>query len=196
MTIVLASQSAARRAMLDAAGIRYEAVTARIDEAAARDALRAAGHGARDLTDSLAELKAARVAPSRPDAIVIGCDQTLERDDGVMFDKPGDDLADQLHALSGRVHRLHSAAVAVEQGRPVWRHVETVTLTMRVLSASFIATYVETEGPHVAGCVGGYRIEGPGIHLFSHIRGSHFAILGLPLLPLLTWLRQRGEIAS
>jgi septum formation protein len=194
--LVLASTSAARRAMLTAAGVSFEAITPRVDEAAARDAFRGKGIGARDLADALAELKAMKVARSRPGDLVIGSDQTLELDDGTMLDKPGDDVAGQLRVLSGRTHRLFSAAVAVEQGQPIWRSVEKATLTMRPLSDAFIADYVARERSFVAGCVGGYRIEGLGAQLFAKIEGSHFAILGLPLLPLLDWLRVRGVLAS
>lgn len=194
--LILASTSAARRAMLSAAGVAYEAVAPRVDEESVKLALRAQGLSARDLADALAELKAKRVAQNRPGDLVIGCDQVLALDDGTMLDKPGDDVAGQLRALSGRTHRLSSAAVAVDQGQPVWRHVETVRLTMRPLSDAFIADYAAREGAAVAGCVGGYRIEGLGAQLFTKIEGSHFAILGLPLLPLLDWLRVRGVLAS
>jgi septum formation protein len=194
--IVLASTSATRRAMLIAAGVAFEAVSPRIDEEAAKQSLRASGLDARNLADALSELKAMRVGQNRPSDIVIGCDQTLALDDGTTLDKPGDDVADQLAALSGRTHRLFSAAVVTEQGRVVWRHIEFAKLTMRPLSDAFIADYVAREGAAVTGCVGGYRIEGIGAQLFSKIEGSHFAILGLPLLPLLDWLRIRGVLAS
>jgi septum formation protein len=194
--IVLASTSATRRAMLDAAGIAYEAVAPMVDEATVKAALIADRRSARDIADALAELKALRVAARRPGAIVIGADQTLELDDGGLLDKPGDALADQLRSLSGRTHRLHSAAVAVRDGAPCWRHVASVRMTMRSLSAAFIADYVASEAAQVAGCVGGYRIEGRGAQLFSAIEGSHFAILGMPLLPLLGWLRDIGELAA
>lgn len=194
--LVLASSSAARQTMLTAAGVRFEAVAARVDEEAAREAFRSRGLNARDLADALAELKATRVSAMRPSDIVLGCDQTLVIDNGTMLDKPGDDLASHLRALSGRKHHLYSASVVVKNGRPIWRHVEKATLTMRDLSDGFIQDYVDTEGKHVFGCVGGYRIEGLGAQLFSRIEGSHFAILGLPLLPLLGWLRLRGELTS
>jgi len=196
MTLVLASTSAARRAMLDAAGVPFEAVAARVDEDAAKAALRARGLSARDLADALAELKALKVSSGRPGDVIIGSDQTLELEDGAMLDKPGDALADQIRMLAGKRHRLHSAAVAVENGQSIWRHVETVALTMRSLSEDFIADYIAQEGAAVAGCVGGYRIEGRGAQLFTRIEGSHFAILGLPLLPLLDWLRVRGMLAA
>jgi septum formation protein len=144
----------------------------------------------------LAELKAIKVSSRRPSDLVLGCDQTLELDDGTLLDKPGDALATQLRQISGRTHRLHSAIVAAEGGRAIWRHVERATLSVRSLSDAFIDSYVAQEGPHVSECVGGYRIEGAGIQLFEKIEGSHQAILGLPLLPLLGWLRMRGVLAS
>ena len=192
--LVLASTSATRRAMLDAAGVPHEAVPAGVDEEAAKAAL--AHLGGRALADALAELKAVKISARRPGDLVLGCDQTLELDDGTLFDKPGTALAAQLRQLSGRTHMLHSAVVAAEYGQPVWRHVERAKLTMRVLSEAFIADYVASEATAVAGCVGGYQIEGRGAQLFSRIEGSHFTILGLPLLPLLDWLRVRGDLAS
>ena len=194
--LLLASMSAARRAMLQAAGVPFEAVAPRVDEESVKEAFRARGLGARDLADALAELKAMRVSVSRPGDIVLGCDQTLMLEDGTMLDKPGVDVATQLRALSGRTHTLFSAVVVVENGQPVWRHVDRANMTMRTLSESFIADYSAQEGDAIAGCVGGYRIEGLGVQLFSKIDGSHFTILGLPLLPLLQWLRLRGALAS
>ncbi len=194
MTLILASTSATRRALLSAAGIAHEAIAPGVDETAAKAAL--ADLGGRALADALAELKAIKISRRHPDALVVGCDQTLERDDGMVFDKPGDAFADQLRALAGRTHRLHAAAVVAVDGVAVWRHIETATLTMRALSEAFIADYVAHEGAAVAGCVGGYRIEGRGVQLFDRVEGSHFAILGLPMLPLLGWLRLRGELAS
>jgi septum formation protein len=194
--LVLASMSTTRRAMLENAGVSFDAVAPRVDEEAAKESFRARGLGARDLADALAELKAMRVSTSRPGDLVLGCDQTLELDDGTMLDKPGYDIARQLRVLSGRTHRLFSAIVAVENGQPIWRHVDKATLTMRILSDSFIENYVAREGDAVAGCVGSYRVEGPGAQLFTKIDGNHFTILGLPLLPLLHWLRVRGMLAS
>lgn len=192
--LVLASTSPARRVMLEAAGVPHDAVAAGVDEDAAKAAM---SHlGGRALADALAELKAVKVSSRRPGDLVLGCDQTLECDDDSLLDKPGDALADQLRLLSGKTHRLHSAVVAAENGQPVWRHVEHAKLTMRVLSEEFIADYVAVEGSAVARCVGGYRIEGRGAQLFSRIEGSQFTILGLPLLPLLDWLRIRGVLAS
>jgi septum formation protein len=182
----------ARRAMLAAAAVPFEAEAANVDEDAVKTAYRSNGLDARDLADALAQLKAVRISAKRPGDLVLGCDQTLALDDGTMIDKPGKALADQLRMLSGRTHKLHSAIVACEGGHPVWRHVDTAKLTMRRLSEAFIADYVARESEAASDCVGGYRIEGPGVQLFSRIEGSHFTILGLPLLPLLDWLRIRG----
>ncbi len=192
--LVLASTSASRRTMLAAAGVVHEAVAPGVDEEAAKAAL--AHLDGRGLADALAELKAVKLSSRRPGDLVLGCDSTVERDDGTLIDKPGDQLAAQLRALSGRTHRLHSAVVAAENGVPVWRHIGRATMTMRVLSEDFIAGYVAREGASVAGCVGGYRIEGAGVQLFDRIDGDHWTIMGLPLLPLLTWLRVRGMVAS
>jgi septum formation protein len=192
--IVLASTSVARRDMLSAAGVIHEALAAAVDEEAAKQALRHLD--GRSLADALAELKAVKLSSRRPGDLVLGCDQTLELEDGTLIDKPGAAVAEQLRQLQGKTHCLYSAVVAAENGQPVWRHVERAKLTMRPLSDAFIADYVTDEGAAVAGCVGGYRIEGRGVQLFSRIEGSHFTILGLPLLPLLAWLRARGDIAS
>lgn len=195
---ILASQSTGRRALLSAAGVPHEAVSAGVDEESAKAALVAQGLDARDLADALAELKALRISGRRPDDLVLGCDQTLALDDGVRFDKAPDRaaLAGQLRQLSGKTHSLFSAMVIAEGGQPVWRHVERVRMTMRPLSDEFIADYLEAEGDDLLSGVGGYRIEGRGIQLFSRIEGSHFAIIGLPLLPLLDYLRTRGVLAS
>lgn len=194
MTLVLASTSTSRRRMLTAAGIDHEAVAPGVDEDAAKAAL---SHlDGRGLADALAELKAIKVSSRRPSDLVLGCDSTVELDDGTLLDKPGDQLAEQLRQLSGRTHRLHSAIVAAENGVPIWRHVARATLTVRPLTETFITSYVALEGEASAGCVGGYRLEGPGVQLFSRIDGDSFVIQGLPLLPLLDWLRVRGIMTS
>lgn len=198
MRLVLASQSASRRAMLDAAGVPHSAVAARVDEAAAKDALGAGGIAPRDLADALAELKARKVSAADPAALVLGCDSVVALADGSFLDKPVDraDAAAQLARLSGTRHELWSAAVVAEGGRPVWRHVERATMHVRPLSAGFIDAYLDAEWPAIAGCVGCYRVEGPGVQLFARIDGSHFTILGLPLLALLDYLRVRGVLAA
>lgn len=196
--IVLASQSASRRALLSAARVPFEALSPGVDEEAAKDALRADGLDARALADALAQLKALKVSRRVPGALILGCDQTLSLDDGTQIDKAidRDDAARILRLLSGRVHHLHSAAVIVLNGEPIWRHVERVRMTVRPLSDPFIADYLESDWDECRWCVGCYRIEGPGAQLFSKVEGSQFAIQGLPLLPLLDFLRVRGVLGA
>ena len=196
--IVLASQSASRRAMLTAAQVPFEALSPGVDEDAAKDALRGDGLDARALADALAELKALKVSRRVPGALVLGCDQTLSLDDGNMIDKAvdRDDARRILKRLSGRVHHLHSAAVMALNGEAIWRHVERVRMTVRPLSDAFIDAYLDADWDQLRWCVGCYRIEGPGAQLFSRVEGSQFAIQGLPLLPLLDFLRVRGVLAA
>jgi septum formation protein len=193
MKLLLASQSQARRHMLEAAGVAFETIAAPLDEEEAKAGLAAAGFEPRDTAEMLAELKAKSVAAGS-DALVIGADQVLELDDGTMLSKPGSraEALLQLRRLSGRTHRLHSAAVVAEGGERVWGDTESVALKVRPLSDAFLRTYLDAEYEAVQGCVGGYRIEGRGAQLFEAVEGSHFAILGLPLLPLLAYLRERG----
>ena len=196
MKLLLASRSAPRRRMLEAAGVPFDIVASNVDEEAAKARLRERGLGPAALADALAEVKAVGVEGGSD--LVLGCDQTVERADGVSVDKPAsrEEAKRQLQALSGASHRLHSAAVIVEAGAPVWRCTESVTLHMRPLSDAFLETYLDAEYEAIRHGVGGYRIEGLGVQLFKRIEGSHFAILGLPLLPLLAWLRERGLMAS
>jgi septum formation protein len=196
MTLLLASTSATRRAMLDAAGVTFETVAADLDEEVAKAGLIDAGFEPRDMAEMLAEMKALSV--SRPGALVIGADQMLERDDGSMLSKPGsrDEALQQLRSLSGRAHLLHSAAVVVQDGARLWGITESVTLSVRPLGEAFLADYLDREYEAIRWSVGGYRIEGLGAQLFDRIHGSHFAILGLPLLPLLAFLRERGLLAT
>ncbi|HKR17527.1 Maf family protein [Rhizorhapis sp.] len=196
--IVLASESSSRRAMLAAAGVPHEAMAPGVDEDAAKAALRAEGIDTRGLADALAELKSMRLSRRIPGALVLGCDQTLSLESGEMIDKAQsrEEAAVILRQLSGKVHYLHSAAVVSLGGEPVWRHLERVRMTVRPLSERFIEQYLEAEWEHVCWCVGCYRIEGPGVQLFSRVEGSQFAIQGLPLLPLLDYLRTRGVLAS
>ena len=197
MRLLLASKSSARRAMLEAAGVPFETASAELDEDAAKAGLEAAGFDARGVAEELAQLKALSVA-AEPGDLVLGADQTLELDNGTMLSKPADraELRDQLAAMSGRTHLLHSAAVIVEDGETRWRQTESVALTMRPLGDAFLDSYLDREWEHVRWSVGGYRIEGEGAQLFERVEGSHFAVLGMPLLPLLAYLRERGVIPS
>jgi septum formation protein len=197
-TLVLASQSASRRAMLHAAGVAHEAVAAQVDEDAAKASLVAGGIRPRDLADALAELKAVKVSGLAPGALVLGGDSVVALADGGLLDKPvsREQAADHLRRMSGGTHDLFSAAVVAEGGRPVWRVVDRARLHVRPLSESFLQAYLDAEWPAISGCVGCFRVEGPGVQLFSRLEGSHFTILGMPLLPVLDYLRTRGMLAA
>lgn len=198
MNLVLASTSAARRAMLTAAGVPFEALSPQVDEEEIKLALKAEGVAPRDLADALAETKAVKLSRKLPGILVLGADQVLALPDGQMFDKPGsrDGVAAQLRLLRGKEHRLMSAAVIAENGTPVWRHVDTARLWMRDFGDAFLDAYLDAEAEHVAGCVGAYRLEGFGAQLFSRVSGDHFTILGLPLLAVLDYLRVRGVLRT
>lgn len=196
--MILASQSAGRLAMLRAAGVEVEAHPAAVDEDSIKQALATDGAKPRDIADALAEAKAVKVSRKFPSELVLGCDQILVTADGVLLDKPGtpDEAVAHLTLLSGAAHRLISAAVISEGGVPVWRVVDAAQLTMRTLSADFIQNYVAQHWQHIHHSVGCYRIEAEGAQLFSNIAGSQFTIIGLPLLPLLDYLRVRGLLPS
>ncbi len=196
--LILASTSAVRRKMLENAGLAFDAMPPMVDEEALKEALRAKGNNARDIADALAEAKASKLSAKHPTALVIGADQTLEFDGGAMFDKPPTpaEAVRQLTMLSGKSHRLFSAAVVAAAGIPVWRHVGVVKLLVRPLSAAFIDDYVAHNWEAIRHCVGCYQIEGEGAQLFARIEGDHFDIMGLPLLPLLAFLRERRELPS
>jgi septum formation protein len=183
--------------MLEAAGVPFQPVEAELDEAAAKAGLWSAGFDARGVAEELAQLKALSVRAGEDD-LVLGSDQTLERDDGTLLGKPAsrEEARGQLLSLSGSTHRLHSAAVVAEDGEGVWWTCETVELTMRPLSDAFLQDYLNREYEAIRWSVGGYRIEGPGAQLFERIEGSHFAILGMPLLPLLGYLRERAVLKA
>ena len=196
--LVLASQSSSRRAMLTAAGVVFDAVSAGVDEESAKAALLGDGLAARDMADALSELKAIKVSSGDGQALVLGCDSIVALEDGTMLDKPRDraEAVAHLQRLSGKRHELVSAAVIAEGGRPVWRVVDRARMHVRPLSEAFIEQYLDLEWPEISGCIGCYRIEGPGAQLFSRIEGSQFTVLGLPLLPVLDYLRVRGVLAS
>lgn len=198
LPLLLASQSAARRAMLAAAGVPFDALAAGVDEEALTAALLGEGQSARTIADALAEAKALRLSSRFADRLVLGSDQVLETGDGALLSKPADqaDAKAQLGQLSGKPHRLWSAAVLAEGGRPIWRHVEKAVLTVRPLGDEFVENYVESEWETIRHTVGCYAVEGAGVQLFSRIEGSHFTVLGMPLLPLLAQLRVLGIMPS
>lgn len=195
MSIILASGSLARRRMLASAGVTFEISVADIDEAAARVALAANGSSAEAAAKELARLKAATVSEENPGALVIGADQILEHRE-MWLEKPGDRsaAAAQLVGLRGDVHRLVSAAVVLHNGRELWHCADSAELRMRDFSDAFLASYLDSAGQDILGSVGAYQLEGLGAQLFSAVRGDFFTILGLPLLPLLDFLREKGEL--
>ncbi len=193
--LILASQSASRRAMLDAAGVDYAAQPAHVDEGAVKQAMLAQAAPAAAIAEALAERKALRISAEQPDALVIGSDSVVSVN-GTLFDKPAsrDDAAAHLRHFSGQEMLLSSAVVVAEGGRRVWHHGAEARLVVRPLSEGYIADYLAAEWPAIAGCVGCFRIEARGVQLFSAIAGDHFTILGMPLLPLLAYLRTRGTL--
>jgi septum formation protein len=192
--LVLASKSATRRAVLDGAGVPFEAAGSGVDEETAKAELLATGASPRQVAEALAERKALAVSRGRPE-LVIGADQTLEFE-GRLYDKAEtmDDARARLQALRAKPHQLHSAVVVARDGAVVWRETESATLTMRGFSDDFLEDYLATEGDAALGSVGCYRLEGMGVQLFSRIEGDYFTILGLPLIGLLELLRRQGVL--
>ena len=195
--MILASTSPTRLQMLRAAGLDLTPIAPRVDEATIRDALVAEGASPRDIADALAEMKARKVAEKRPTSLVLGCDQVLALDRQT-FAKPEtpDDARAQLAQLRGKTHKLLSAAVVYENAEPVWRHVSEARLTMHPFSDSYLDDYVTRNWDSIRHSVCCYKVEEEGVRLFSAITGDHFTILGLPLLPLLAWMGNRGMIAT
>ena len=195
--LILASQSATRAILLRETGLRFETRPAHVDEAEIKRSARAEGISADDTALLLAELKAHRVARTNPDVLVIGADQLLVCEDR-WFDKPADmaEAAAQLRALRGRTHTLVTAILCQRGDQRLWHHIARPRLTMRGFSDAFLADYLQLEGMSVTTSVGAYRLEGPGVHLFDAVAGEHAAILGLPLLPLLGFLRQHGVLSG
>jgi len=193
--IILASGSAIRATMLRNAGVEFEIAKPNIDEEAIRASLVAEDALPRDVADCLAEAKARKIALKFPGALVLGSDQVLAHDKDILS-KPAspDEAKDQLTRLSGARHSLLSAAVLYDEGKPIWRHVGEVRLTMRALSPDYIDAYISRNWDSIRHSVGGYKIEEEGVRLFSRIEGDYFAILGLPMVQLLTYLTMRGTL--
>lgn len=193
--IVLASKSASRQAMLDAAGVRFVSFPADINERAVEAAL--PGHSPAQIALALAQAKAQAVSQIRPEALVLGSD-SLVTVNGHRFDKPAsrEQAGEHLRFFSGRMMELHSAAALARGGSVWWSHAEVARLAVRKLSEDFIADYLAQEWPMVAGCVGVFRIEARGVQLFETIEGDHFTVLGMPLLQVLSALRRFGELPA
>lgn len=194
--LILASKSAGRAHVLRAAGLAFEQIVSGVDEDAIKDSLREAGAPVGDQADALAETKAVRVS-AKHGGIVLGADQMLEIE-GQPLDKAGslEEVREQLMRLRGKTHTLHTALVACMDGAPVWRHLARPRLTMRTFSDAFLDAYIAQLGEDLLTTVGCYKIEGMGAHLFARIEGDQYSIMGMPLLPLLGWLRDRGEVAA
>jgi septum formation protein len=197
MTLVLASQSVYRRAMMEAAGLSFTCDAAYVDEGAVKDALMAEGAPVTRATEALAELKARRVAARHPGALVLGADSMLECE-GRWYDK-AETIAqarDQLLALRGREHRLVTTAVLVRDGARLWHHTAVARLTMRPFSEAFLDGYLGAIGEAACSSVGCYQVEGRGLQLFSRIEGDFYAIVGLPMVALMEQLRVQGVLPT
>ena len=195
--LILASASMARAAVLRAAGIAFSIDPADIDEAALKNAARCGGDSPEACAMGLAAAKALRISERASDALVIGADQLLVAGAN-WFDKPADlaDAAHQLRRLRGGTHALVTACCIVGAGAVVWQTVSSPRLTMRPFTEEFLQDYLACEGEALLGSVGAYRLEGRGVQLFERIEGDHFAVLGLPLIELLSFLRQRGALPA
>ena len=196
--VILASGSATRQVLLRAAGVPFTAVPAPVDEASLREALRAEGVSAVEAAVALAEMKAHHVAARAPaEAVVLGSDQILDLD-GEWLDKPGDRAAAarQLRRLRGRPHQLASAVVAFRGGARVWHDVNSARLTLRPFSDDFLERYLDAADASILGCVGAYQIEGLGAQLMARVDGAQATVLGMPLLPLLQFLRDQGVLEA
>jgi len=193
--LVLASKSTARRAMLEGAGVPFSVQVADVDEAAVK-----AAHGPADaagLAEELARVKALAVSRRDPEAWVLGADQTLAFDGGLVS-KAGSTAEARARLLSmrGRTHHLHSGAALARNGQVVWSGVDTAAMRMRDFSEAFLDVYLAAEGDAVLACVGSYRLEGLGSQLFEAVEGDYFTVLGMPLWPVLTELRRAGVLAT
>lgn len=195
--LILASASTIRLHLLAAAGLEVTAIAARIDEDLIRATLETDAASPRDIADTLAEMKARKLADKNPTALVLGCDQVLDFE-GRVWGKPEtpDAARTQLQTLRGKTHRLLSAVVLCDAQRPVWRHIGEARLTMRDFSDAFLDDYLGRNWESIRSAVGCYKLEEEGVRLFSAIEGDYFTILGLPLLPLLGYLEQREFITS
>lgn len=195
--LILASGSPVRAELMTQAGLSFEVMRPRVDEEMVRDALLSEGASPRDLADALAEMKSLRISEKRAEALVIGCDQVLDLDGRVLAkpDSPESARA-QLLDLRGKRHSLLSAVVICEAGKPIWRHIGQVRLTVRNFSETWLEGYLDRNWPDVAEAVGSYKLEKEGVRLFSRVDGDYFTVLGLPLLDLLSYLTLRGDIET
>jgi len=191
--LILASASVSRRQMLHNAGLDFSVETSGVDEDEVKLSLSAEKATPQDIAETLAELKAKRVSMRHPEAMVIGADSTLSCN-GHLFDKPPTMAAarQQLRTLAGQTHELHSSVVVARGGVRLWHCNDRARLTMRPLPDAFLDAYLARAGDAVTTSVGAYQLEGLGAHLFTKVEGDYFTILGLPLLPLLSFLAGHG----
>lgn len=195
--IILASTSEIRSNLLRNAGVNHDIIPARIDEDSVKRALEAEGAPPRDIADTLAEMKARKVAEKGQGGLVIGCDQVLSFK-GKVLSKPEtrDDARNQMNTLRGETHQLLSAAVIYEDLKPVWRHVGVARLSLRDFSDAYRDDYLDRNWDSIRWSVGAYKIEEEGIRLFRMVQGDTFTIQGLPLLELLSYLTLRGTLPT
>ncbi|AJD54111.1 septum formation protein [Thalassospira xiamenensis M-5 = DSM 17429] len=195
--LILASSSKARHSMLTNSGVDCEAIASMIDEDGYKQSMKAEGASAAEAAETLAEMKALRMYRQQPDGIVIAADQMLECN-GIWFDKPRDrdNTRAQLLALRGKTHQLVSAAVIYKEGSRIWGTIDTAHLTMRNFTDEWLEDYLDIAGDDIYDCVGGYQLEGIGAQLFTEVRGDYFTVLGLPLLPLIGFLRDHGILKA
>jgi len=194
-SVILASSSQIRQSLLSSAGVKFEVVRPRVDEVAIKKAMLAEASSPRDIADKLAEVKACKVSDKHPDALVIGCDQVLDFD-GQLVSTPEsrEALHGQFFEMRGKQHDLLSAVVVCQGGKPVWRHVGRVRMTMRDITDSYLDDYINRNWESIRHVLGGYKLEEEGVRLFANINGDYFTVLGLPLVELLFYLGLRGVI--
>ena len=195
--LILASSSKARHSMLTNAGVACEAIASMIDEDGYKQSMKAEGASAAEAAETLAEMKALRMYRQQPNGIVIAADQMLECN-GIWFDKPRDrdNTRAQLRALRGKTHQLISATVIYKEGSRIWGTIDTAHLTVRNFTDEWLEDYLDATGEEIYNCVGGYQLEGIGAQLFTEVRGDYFTVLGLPLLPLIGFLRDHGILKA
>ena len=193
--VILASGSSIRQQLLRNAGLDFKVQPARIDEEAIKQALLAEDGTPRDIADALAEMKARKISDKQPGALVLGCDQVLSFD-GALLSKPASrrDARIQLQKMRGHRHELISAVVIYEDGKPVWRHVGVVRMSMRRFSDDYLDGDIDRNWESIRHAVGTYKLEEEGVRLFTQIDGDYFTVLGIPLLNLLSYLGLRGVL--
>lgn len=194
--LILASASAVRAKLLREAGVSFEIRPAEVDEARIRTSMLAEGKDASEIAQALAQTKALQISTAAPQALVLGCDQILVFENRLIGKSA--DLAEAralLREMSGKPHRLLTACVLAKAGTPVWRRRERINLRMHAFSDAFLDVYLQAAGEEILSSVGCYQLEGRGVQLFEAVEGDYFSVLGLPLIPLLTALREHGIIA-